>query len=755
MKGLTCADSGRRTCFALASLSLLFFSGCTEQSLPGAAPAGITVRNLRPLERHDGEALSVPARLRAGLPPDALAYVRVPSLWGLVSTPKGSSLDATLASRPHVEMIAALREVLPRGVLGPELLDAPVLAQVLEHQRGPLELAVLPANEGGPPWPVMVLATTLDIDSIEDANELLEALLAGNPQFALQRGLSQERPAMAVIGPAVGFADFDPATGWLRIAAGLGLTEHFFTATLQRFGSTSEHPMHGLEARIDASGQAAFAWINVAQVVQAGDIASRQVARLQQYGLADLSALAIGFGVSEGKGRASLLLEMPETGLRRLMWSAANDLRLEAAGEPELVTMFSLPDAADIERMAATAGELFGVNEEIEELRRGFRDAFGVSLEDLFAVFGPELLYFEDAAGDFLALKVRDVARQRELIETIVEHSGLVYERRDIRGRTHHHMVLPSLVDESDEEQAPESPWLALYSRLATHLYWIEDSDYLILADIPQPLLDRQHIVERVVLADWLGRQRLRFEHSLLAGTVATRDLPRTVYYAYLAGLNSAGDAVHQPLDLYALPTALEAGLPEVGSYAFQLDAGEQVLGLTLTYENNPAEILAAGNALSGVAVAGILAAIAIPAYQDYTVRAQVSEGLALAAGVKVAVAEHYATAGRLPRHGAELGLDGVELAGRYTAAIEVVNGAIVITYGNEAQVVLQGSKLTLTPWLAADGRLVWSCGNAAPGPGLRPLSDGAPPTDVLNQHLPSACREGFQVISATVDSAE
>lgn len=740
-----CTFTGRALPAGIAlSASLLFFGGCAEEAPPGAAPAGVTVEGLRPVERHSANALSAPAVLRAQLPADALAYLRLPSLWGLVSTPKGSSLDAALASQAHVEAVASLRKALTENVFGPDLLDLPGLALLFEHQRGPLELVLLPTAAGGPPVPLSVLATTLDLDSIEAANELLDTLVAGNPQVVVQRSMSAAQPAMLTFGPMAGFVEFDPATGRLRLATSLAMNEQMFAETLARFSDTKEHPMRALEARIDTSGQALFAWFNVAQAIESGrQYAGEQLAQLDEYGLADISALAFGFGVSDGKGRTSLLLDMPETGLRELMWSAANDIRLQAAGEPEAFGLLSLPDAAQLEQILARIGALHDAQASIEELRQRVRELLGVSLEDLAATFGPELVYFEDAAGDFMALRVRDAKRQRELIDTI-EHRGLAYERREIGGRTHHHLVVPGFVDppvEDGEQQSPP-PWLVLYSRVATHLYWIEEDDYLVFADVPQPLLDRDHIVQRVALGDWLEHQRLDLDHSLLAGSLTTRDLPRLVYYGYLSGLNMLGDLASQPLDLYALPTALEAGLPELGSYAFQVDASERLLGLTLTYENNPAEVLVAGNSMAGVAVVGILAAIAIPAYQDYTVRAQVADGLSLAAGIKAAVSERYATDGQLPRNLAALGFaNGPSgLGGRYVSTIDIVNGAIVIAYGNEAG-ALRGSTLTLTPWRAANGELVWVCGNAAPAAGLQPLGEGAPPSDIEARYLPRACR--------------
>src|SRR5687768_17953843 len=86
------------------------------------------------------------------------------------------------------------------------------------------------------------------------------------------------------------------------------------------------------------------------------------------------------------------------------------------------------------------------------------------------------------------------------------------------------------------------------------------------------------------------------------------------------------------------------------------------------------------------VAIIGILAAIAIPAYQDYTIRAQVSEGLNLAAAAKAAVAETFLNRGAAPANRTQAGMSATatDTRGKYVASVEVDDGVITIVYGNE-----------------------------------------------------------------------
>jgi type IV pilus assembly protein PilA len=134
----------------------------------------------------------------------------------------------------------------------------------------------------------------------------------------------------------------------------------------------------------------------------------------------------------------------------------------------------------------------------------------------------------------------------------------------------------------------------------------------------------------------------------------------------------------------------------------------------------------------------GIVAAISIPAYQDYTIRAQVTEGLNLAAPLKAQVAEYYAQKGAWPDQ-ADLG---DELpSGKYVTEVSVSGGSVVITYGNEVNQQLRGQRLAILPGVDSQGNIVWACGNHSLPEGVE---SGAGPygSDVANKYLPTACRE-------------
>ena len=148
------------------------------------------------------------------------------------------------------------------------------------------------------------------------------------------------------------------------------------------------------------------------------------------------------------------------------------------------------------------------------------------------------------------------------------------------------------------------------------------------------------------------------------------------------------------------------------------------------------------------VAIIGILAAIAIPAYQDYTIRAQVTEGMNLAAAAKAAVSESFTNKGVGPATRTAAGMSPTltDTSGKYVVSVDVTGGTITIVYGNEANAAIAGKTLELVPYTTPDMSVAWRCGGA-PVPAGTTIMTGAAYTGgslagaALVKYLPAACR--------------
>lgn len=125
------------------------------------------------------------------------------------------------------------------------------------------------------------------------------------------------------------------------------------------------------------------------------------------------------------------------------------------------------------------------------------------------------------------------------------------------------------------------------------------------------------------------------------------------------------------------------------------------------------------------VAIIGILAAIALPAYQDYTKRAHVSEALGLISGAKAPVADYYSTNGVWPSNNLAAGIaTDSSIKGNAVDRVEIV-GSLIIAHVNQK---IEAGKVLVSRGTAGSSGIQWDCTPAAG-------------TDVSPKYLPSSCR--------------
>ncbi|CAK0745316.1 type IV pilus assembly protein PilA [Gammaproteobacteria bacterium] len=140
------------------------------------------------------------------------------------------------------------------------------------------------------------------------------------------------------------------------------------------------------------------------------------------------------------------------------------------------------------------------------------------------------------------------------------------------------------------------------------------------------------------------------------------------------------------------------------------------------------------------VAIIGILASVSIPAYQDYAIRSQTSEGVSISEGPRAAITDFWNSTGKLPSTAASAGVaNATSLQGSYVSSLAVNNGKISVTFGNKASSKLNASVLEFTPFVSTGGSLIWVCGKATP-PNGQSSTDA---TTVNPRYLPAVCRAG------------
>ncbi|MGH8222548.1 MAG: pilin [Woeseiaceae bacterium] len=665
------------------------------------------------------------AWLHERLPADALAYQRLPNPLGFFAAPKGNALDAALSSPANVENLRRIRDGLVDNVIAllPEL-NEPRVRFLAGRLESPLEMAVFAA-----PAPSLLLAMSLDVPSSAGFEAAFAELARGEAPIALAAALDGDGFAEIAGLPAPAFLRFDEASRRLLLQVGAAVTQESFRALLAGLVPGANERIGPMERRLDESGQGWFVWSDAEKPLPVAQMfmPPEDLARLQATGLDKVRAAALGWGVADGKGRLGLVLAMAPDSKRQFLPFVANELSVKSVGTPDAVAILSLPSAAELARIESLILDAMDEDDRQQwlDFKERMRKETGVGLEDVFTALGPELIGVFDSVGDYAAIRLRDRPTFDRLVAALASAGGTEPDTHRAHGKTFYHWSMPGELAEVEADDPQDlTPGMEILLRQRDHLYWVEDGDYLLIASVPQPLMDRLARGADTSIADWLReRQRMDVSTSLLALTGTTRKLPLRLYYVYIELLQMLADLSAAEIDVWDMPTAGELALSGAGTLGLSLNLGDPYVSLEMTFENSPADVLFSGGAGSIVA-AGIVAAIAIPAYQDYTVRAQVSEGFNLARPVQDAVAEDYAADGQFPSPSAAAAL-GAGIAGEHTRSVVVMpgSGIVVVTYFED--VAPEGGQLFLEPRVEAGLVVDWLCSGTLEA-----------------RHMPAACRD-------------
>ncbi len=691
----------------LVTATCVTIAGCGEQHQPPA-----------PLHQTKPKVpVSYGPELQQVLPDNALAYVRIPNPWGLLFSPKGDVFDTAFAGAAHADAILALQKKFYGQLLADGAKPNPFDELLLRQLRSPLELALLPPGEAQPPLPNLYATARLTATTVDQVNGMLREYAASAPNLKLVQPLEADHDATLLAGPLAIYVHFDAHQQRISLMAGTGLTERTFDVTRMGLKPTQHKALAAMESRIDTSGQGLFAWADVAGLIALAKpmLAPDKLRKLETSPLRHVRSIAAGWGVANGKGRVRIEARLDTQDLNQYVSVPGKALDVKAAGAPRAVAVLALPGPEqlnNIKRLIAERGGLANY----KKLDDRLRSSAGISLEDISAAIGPEMITVSDAAGEYTAIRVRNKKAWTELIDHLTQATKAPNTVSSVDGQAIHHLVLPSLMYSGAGKAGHPTVASRLLAHLHSHTYWVEDGDYVVLASVPQILRDRAHTKQHVSIADWLART----QHESPATGVVTlsaslQDSPRRLYYGYLGLMEMIGDIAGVPVDLDQMPSAQQLGLPERGGVGLQAQVQGDDVALELSFDSNPVEVLAGGsNPMTTVAVVGILAAIAIPAYQDYTLRAHVAAAYAFGAALVPLMNRYRTEHGDWPDAQALAGVHPPADVQRYLADMSVDSNTGILVLKLRGAPQLIGGQMTFTP-RAVGGNTEWHCSSNLP----------------------------------------
>ena len=704
----------------LASTFVTVVQG-TAPAVPAATSRAMAsaaaVADMRAVPEAGAEQVTKAPYLRGMLPQDAVAYLRVPSIWGVLGAPKGNVFDKALRSAAYSDAVGNIRT----GVIETLLPEMPpesqvVLQLLLGRIASPLEVVVTPSAKAGAGMPDVLATANVNAADPQAINDLFTELAGQGPGLELKIPLDADGAGMLTVEGLPLQLYFDSGTQRLYLYfADPGAEPDPVAQRVAALQPQSDHSMYASEQAIDSTGQGLFLWVDPNSLMQIMERMGQaeQVAMLRAFGGSEAKSLALGMGSSGGKERIKVLLDMPQVGFRSFVPAVDTDLPFKTAGAPDVVIMLGLPGPDDLALIEGNVLGMMGPQEaeEYQAVKGQIKETLGFGLEDLLGAFGDELLVVFDRAGQYVAVRLRNPDAYQNILKQLVQRFSLQYETREVQGQTYHHLLVPPL-DPEIQQKLASGDMDPLGRRLAgipSHLYWTQEGDYLLFASVPQILVDYRYVGEKVPLGDWMRQsQGVEPKGALLLATARSRGTPRMMYVVNLWMLTWLGDLVGRPVDLFAIPTPMELQLPDAGAYSLQIASSPDQLSIELVYESNPLELIMAMGGVQTAIAGGIAAAIAVPAYTDYQTKAKVAEALASIQQLEYEVIAFHIDKQRFPSEAeaAEL-LSGVTLPGNLDVGLEPDTGAITVEFYLEG--LEGGASLVLTPEDSGAG-LDWVC---------------------------------------------
>ena len=576
------------------------------------------------------------AWLRDVLPTGALAYARLPNPWFSFSSQENGFKYAQ-GNEAHIQQLKNIQRGLYANVLDTLEPGAKMAAYLLtRHMKAPLELAVVPSPDTQPGPPKLVIASVFDFETVDAFKAAFEPLLQLAPNGVLTQPADSSGKGTLAIQGLTAYYHFDAVNRRFEMVVGIG-PANGLDQVVPAMVANAQHPMYGIEEQTDTSKSGLFVWLSPKAILPlAGPmIPPQQSAQISAMGLNQVDSISLGYGVANGKSRLQLLVEMPDVGARQLLPIVNNSFAFDSVGEPSLLVSLSIPVPEQLARFEAGLISITGkLPDDYIEFKQQVVKEAGFSLEEILSLLGPELVYFEDELGEFLAVRVGDRNNIEKILKGSEQSDQFDYSVHKSGSTEIHHISMPIIfpVDlASIPASGSDATLRSLITGIGSHYFWLDEGDFLILSEIPQTLIERASNKNRTSVAKWLAENQRQDLSGAILGLSGTVDkLSREGYADYVLGLQILADLVDAEFDIFALPVASELGFAERGSLSMNIDMQDKYIAVEFGFEEGLADLFYAGGSYQTVAVVGVLAAIALPAYQDYVKRAKAAEERAL-----------------------------------------------------------------------------------------------------------------------------
>lgn len=539
-------------------------------------------------------------------------YVRVPGQWQLLMA-DGARDPAPLL--PHWQALRDKLAVLPGNMDGTLPDQKLLLDEWLAHNNGPLEIAFY--LQGGSAQVLIGGQFTHGDDKrfaafAQALARRLDADYQGDGKQGVLRHIGNKALQAAY--------RFDPQSGRHQWLLSDTLPENINWNSYLGDGDAS---LRAASAQMDSQGDGWLLWTrNNPMLLAAASGESDQWIKALQ--LLKLKSLSMGYGLAaDGKPKWQGNAEITPGGLRDFFPTAPLPRDIAVYGTLQSVIAFTLPDAQGVQNILRIIEQGSGERQLYATMKNVWQRDLGIDVEVLFAGFGRQWMLIQDDFGQVAVMRKDDAW---DKATAMLQSAGYVtIEETENNGIYHGKLSFAKLFSQdASAEELTRNPWFWLLFNTPNHFYYRDEGDYRFFAALPQPLLDRSRTKGGHTLGTLING--LDDTPVSLFALARMDQLARNHYYSRLSWLQYLADVADVSIDMTTFPSAQMLDLPEEGYLQAALIGDAENLRAQMVFEHGALDIFQQQgiyNSTVGVATMGVLAAIAIPAYQDYVERAR------------------------------------------------------------------------------------------------------------------------------------
>ncbi|SUO93800.1 pilin [Suttonella ornithocola] len=315
--------------------------------------------------------------------------------------------------------------------------------------------------------------------------------------------------------------------------------------------------------------------------------------------------------------RAKLAIDMPNVGLRELFPVEPQPITLTSYGEPDFVLLYTLPTVEQATKIL----RLF--DKDYDAIKQSVAQKYHIDLDLLLKAISGQHILLSDDFGKIIASPKAKLAAWEAVIDAYKKNNQILVDETDKFGIRH---VAYKITFPEQQKNPANLAFLKAMMPVPQEIYFKVEGDYLLQASLPQPLIARQQSVENHSLSEYFKKAGIDPKRSSFAFLTNVKNLSMQHYYQNLSYLQLLSNYTGKAVNLSDYPAVSSLKLPASEWLSFQINnAQNEPLNFTLTSPHNLMDWSYKGNTTTVIASVGILAAIAIPAYQDYVVRTQVA----------------------------------------------------------------------------------------------------------------------------------